>query len=144
MPDISLDATVGSDDADVTVDSDVAVDAEIAVDAPIGGKADLTADPMADPTVDPIAEPTADPAEPRWSLGAHVRLRQRPAYLKTADPMPMLRPPDLIGVDEVGQVVELRAFGQVAVRVRRGSFLLAAASLEASSSEGVSSVRGES
>jgi hypothetical protein len=41
--------------------------------------------------------------------------------------MPMLRPPDLIGVDEVGQVVEQRALGQLAVRFRRGTFLLAAA-----------------
>jgi hypothetical protein len=136
VPDISLDATVGSDDGDVTADADVVGDADVAVAAPIGGKPDLSADPP--------AEPTADPTVPRWTLGASVRLRQRPAYLKTADPMPMLRPPDLIGVDEVGQVVELRAFGQVAVRFRRGSFLLAAASLEASSSEGVSPVRGPS
>ena len=59
-------------------------------------------------------------------LGTLVRLRQRPPYLKTADPMPMLRPPDLIGVDEQGQVVEFRPLGQLAVRFRRGTFLLAA------------------
>jgi hypothetical protein len=41
--------------------------------------------------------------------------------------MPMLRPADLVGVDEVGQVVEQRALGQLAVRFRRGTFLLAAA-----------------
>jgi hypothetical protein len=40
--------------------------------------------------------------------------------------MPMLRPPDLVGTEEVGQVVELRALGMVAVRFRRGTFLLAA------------------
>ncbi|MFM9103764.1 MAG: NAD(P)H dehydrogenase assembly family protein [Cyanobium sp.] len=62
----------------------------------------------------------------RLALGTMVRLRQRPAYLKTADPMPMLRPPDLIGVEEQGQVVEHRALGQLAVRFRRGTFLLAA------------------
>jgi hypothetical protein len=60
-----------------------------------------------------------------------VRLRQRPSYLKTADPMPMLRPPDLIGVDEVGQVVEQRALNQLAVRFRRGTFLLDGEMLEA-------------
>jgi hypothetical protein len=59
-----------------------------------------------------------------------VRLVRRPAYLKTADPMPMLRPPDLIGVEEIGQVAELRALGQLAVRFRRGTFLLAGESLE--------------
>jgi len=62
----------------------------------------------------------------RLALGTLVRLRQRPAFLKTADPMPMLRPPDLIGVEEQGQVVEQRALGQLAVRFRRGTFLLAA------------------
>jgi hypothetical protein len=40
--------------------------------------------------------------------------------------MPMLRPPDLIGVEEQGQVVEQRSLGQLAVRFRRGTFLLAA------------------
>jgi hypothetical protein len=60
----------------------------------------------------------------RLALGTLVRLRQRPPYLKTADPMPMLRPPDLIGVEEQGQVVEQRALGQLAVRFRRGTFLL--------------------
>ncbi len=60
-------------------------------------------------------------------MGTVVRLLQRPSYLKTADPMPMLRPPDLVGVDEAGQVVEQRAMGQLAVRFRRGTFLVAAA-----------------
>ena len=62
----------------------------------------------------------------RLALGTLVRLRQRPPYLKTADPMPMLRPPDLIGVEEQGQVVEQRSLGQLAVRFRRDTFLLAA------------------
>lgn len=62
-----------------------------------------------------------------WPVGTAVRLCQRPPYLKTADPMPMLRPPDLVGIDEVGRVVEQRAFGQVAVRFRRGTFLISCA-----------------
>jgi hypothetical protein len=65
-----------------------------------------------------------------WPVGTVVRLRQRPSYLKTADPMPMLRPSDLIGMDEQGQVVEQRALGQIAVRFRRGTFLLAAGACE--------------
>lgn len=71
-----------------------------------------------------------EPSAP-WPVGCRVRLRQRPSYLKTADPMPMLRPPDLIGVDEVGQVVEQRALNQLAVRFRRGTFLLDGALLDA-------------
>ncbi|MEX1323541.1 MAG: NAD(P)H dehydrogenase assembly family protein [Synechococcaceae cyanobacterium] len=64
------------------------------------------------------------------TVGQAVSVRERPSYLKTADPMPMLRPPDLIGPQELGQVVELRALGIVAVRFRRGTFLLAATALD--------------
>jgi hypothetical protein len=63
-------------------------------------------------------------------VGAAVRLRQALPYLKTADPMPMLRPPDLIDPGELGQVMALRPLDQRAVRFRRGTFLLAAADLE--------------
>lgn len=58
------------------------------------------------------------------SVGTAVRLNGNLAYLKTADPMPMLRPPDLVDPGEIGQVVECRALGVVAVRFRRGTFLL--------------------
>ncbi len=64
-------------------------------------------------------------------VGASVRLTLRPTYLKTADPMPMLRPPDLIDQGEVGVVVGLRPLEQRAVRFRRGTFLLEASHLEA-------------
>ena len=63
-------------------------------------------------------------------VGRAVRLRQALPYLKTADPMPMLRPPDLIDPGELGQVMALRPLDQRAVRFRRGTFLLAAADLE--------------
>ena len=59
-----------------------------------------------------------------------MRLLQSPPYLKTADPMPMLRPPDLVDSGELGKVVALRALDQVAVRFRRGTFLLEARVLE--------------
>ena len=38
------------------------------------------------------------------SIGDQVRLIRTPTFLKTADPMPMLRPPDLVTTDEVGLV----------------------------------------
>ena len=63
-------------------------------------------------------------------VGTAVRLLQTPPFLKTADPMPMLRPPDLVDSGEVGQVVALRALEQVAVRFRRGTFLLEARQLQ--------------
>ncbi len=64
-----------------------------------------------------------------FEVGDPVQLVQRPAYLKSADPMPMLRPPDLIDEGEAGVVVELRSLDQLAVRFRRGTFLLAARQL---------------
>lgn len=63
-------------------------------------------------------------------IGDRVRLIQSPPYLKTADPMPMLRPPDLVDGGEQGQVVAVRAMGQLAVRFRRGTFLIEARQLE--------------
>ncbi|MEB3173281.1 MAG: NAD(P)H dehydrogenase assembly family protein [Cyanobacteriota bacterium] len=63
-------------------------------------------------------------------IGATVRLVEQLPYLKSADPMPMLRPADLVGLDEIGQVVALRPADQLAVRFRRGTFLIARASLQ--------------
>ncbi len=76
-----------------------------------------------------LVEPTA-PDAPMPALGASVRLTDRLPYLKTADPMPMLRPPDLVEQGEVGQVVGLRSQGMLAVRFRRGTFLIAAAAVD--------------
>ncbi|MEN9388490.1 MAG: hypothetical protein RLZZ255_1466, partial [Cyanobacteriota bacterium] len=77
-----------------------------------------------------------DPAPPAvpFAVGSRVRLREMPSYLKSADPMPMLRPPDLVDAQEEGEVVGLRALEQLAVRFRRGTFLLEARQLEPISS----------
>ncbi|MGC6482301.1 MAG: NAD(P)H dehydrogenase assembly family protein [Synechococcus sp.] len=58
------------------------------------------------------------------SIGDQVRLIGALPYLKTADPMPMLRPPDLVAIDERGEVVGLRPMETAAVRFRRGTFLI--------------------
>jgi len=65
----------------------------------------------------------------RYGVGESVRIALPPRYLKTADPMPMLRPPDLVDGGEMGVVSEVRAGDQLAVRFRRGTFLIAAAAL---------------
>lgn len=70
------------------------------------------------------SQSSPQPAPPGLELGKAVQLLQRPSYLKTADPMPMLRPPDLVDLGEVGEVVALRPLGTVAVRFRRGTFLI--------------------
>jgi hypothetical protein len=68
---------------------------------------------------------TSEPAgSPRFAVGDRVCLQQSLPYLKTADPMPMLRPPDLVTSGEVGAVSEIRPRDQLAVRFRRGTFLL--------------------
>ncbi|MEB3258852.1 MAG: DUF3148 domain-containing protein [Cyanobacteriota bacterium] len=64
-------------------------------------------------------------------IGDQVQLRGPVPYLKTADPMPMLRPPDLVDPEEIGVVVERRARDQLAVRFRRGTFLLTSSQLAA-------------
>lgn len=65
-----------------------------------------------------------------FSVGDRCRLITRQSYLKTADPMPMLRPPDLVQAGEVGEVVALHPLETIAVRFRRGAFLLALDQLE--------------
>jgi hypothetical protein len=79
----------------------------------------------------------ASPATPQsFAVGQMVRLTQRPRYLKSADPMPMLRPPDLVDDQEVGVVMELRPQGHYAVRFRRGTYLIAGGLLESAVGEG--------
>ncbi|KEF43439.1 MAG: hypothetical protein ER33_01460 [Cyanobium sp. CACIAM 14] len=96
---------------------------------------DATTDATADPT--PDATPDLSTAEPQpVHLGDAVRLRQPLRYLKTADPMPMLRPPDLVDPNEVGRVVEIRALDLRAVRFRRGTFLVKTSDLEPATPDG--------
>ncbi len=83
----------------------------------------------------PNPDASPEPAAQVLAIGMAVRLVQIPSYLKTADPMPMLRPPDLVDTTELGQVVALRAGGLLAVRFRRGTFLMDAAQLEPVSPE---------
>jgi len=64
------------------------------------------------------------------TIGSKVKLVARPPYLKTADPMPMLRPPDLVAIAEVGQIVDCRPAGYWGVKFQRGTFLLEAQYLE--------------
>ena len=53
-----------------------------------------------------------------------VKLIMPLSYLKTSDNMPMLRPPDLVGIDEIGEVLSIKSLDTVEVKFRRGSFLI--------------------
>jgi hypothetical protein len=81
-----------------------------------------------------MESPESDQSPP-LTIGDLVRLNGSPAFLKTADPMPMLRPPDLVDTGEIGQVTGLRALDQLTVRFRRGTFLLRADQLISAEAE---------
>ena len=53
-----------------------------------------------------------------------VRLKNPLSYLKTADNMPMLRPPELVAIDEVGEIIAIKSLETVVIKFRRGSFLI--------------------
>ena len=59
-----------------------------------------------------------------YSVGDKVLLKVPLPYLKTNDPMPMLRPPDLVSIDELGLIIAIRGFDICEVRFRRGTFLI--------------------
>ena len=65
------------------------------------------------------------------NVGGKVRLIAIPPYLKTADPMPMLRPPDLLSIDDIGTGIDSRPGGHWVVKFDPGTFLLDSKSLEA-------------
>ena len=57
-------------------------------------------------------------------IGAKVRVIALPQYLKTADPMPMLRPPTVISLGEEGIVMDRRPGGYWGVKFTQGVFLI--------------------
>ncbi|NJK62457.1 MAG: DUF3148 domain-containing protein [Synechococcaceae cyanobacterium SM2_3_1] len=60
----------------------------------------------------------------RFAVGSLVQLVQQPPYLKTADPMPMLRSADVVQVGETGRVVGVRPLGTYSVQFTNGVFLV--------------------
>lgn len=73
----------------------------------------------------------SDESTPKqFSVGDRVRLAVRPPYIKTADTMPMLRPPDVLSVGETGIITEARLADTWKVKFNRGSFLLDAKYIE--------------
>lgn len=59
-----------------------------------------------------------------FTVGEKVRVVALPPYVKTAEPMPMLRPPNVISLGEEGTVIDRRPGGYWGVRFSRGAFLL--------------------
>ncbi len=60
----------------------------------------------------------------KFSVGEKVSLQVPLPYLMTADSISMLRPPDLVSLDEIGEVIGLKTGDLVEVQFRRGNFLI--------------------
>ena len=60
----------------------------------------------------------------KFELKDKVKLIAPVSYLKTSHNMPMLRPPDLVAIDEIGEITSIKSLDTVEVKFRRGSFLL--------------------
>lgn len=66
-----------------------------------------------------------------FNVGDRVRVVALPPYVKTAEPMPMLRPPNVVRVGEEGVVLDRRPGGFWGVRFTRGAFLMDSQYIEA-------------
>ena len=60
----------------------------------------------------------------KFDINDKVKLIIPLPYLKTSDNMPMLRPPDLVAIDEVGEIISIRSPETVEIKFRRGTFLI--------------------
>jgi hypothetical protein len=59
-----------------------------------------------------------------FAVGDRVRVVALPRYVKTAEPMPMLRPPNVIKLGEEGVILDRRPGGYWGVRFAKGAFLM--------------------
>jgi len=65
-----------------------------------------------------------------FKINQKVKLIAPLPFLKTSENMPMLRPPDLVAIDEIGEILSLKSPETVEVRFRRGKFLIDVNKLE--------------
>ena len=66
----------------------------------------------------------------KFSIGEKVSLQVPMPYLKTVDSVSMIRPPDLVSLDEMGVVIGIRPMDLLEVKFRRGDFLIPAERLK--------------
>ena len=59
-----------------------------------------------------------------FNINDKVKLIMPLTYLKTSENMPILRPPDLVAIDEVGEITSIKSPDTVEIKFRRGSFLI--------------------
>jgi hypothetical protein len=59
-----------------------------------------------------------------FKTGDRVRLAALPPYFKTAEPMPMLRPPNVVQLEEEGVILGREPGDTWRVRFNRGAYLV--------------------
>ena len=59
-----------------------------------------------------------------FKINQKVKLKVPLPYLKTPENMPMLIPPDLVAIDEVGEVLSIKSPQTLEIKFRRGKFLI--------------------
>lgn len=69
--------------------------------------------------------------EKDFEIHQKVRVIGLPPYVKTAEPMPILRPPNVIKLGEIGTVIDRRPGGYWGVLFEKGAFLIDRQYLEA-------------
>ncbi|HLO51021.1 MAG TPA: DUF3148 domain-containing protein [Kamptonema sp.] len=62
--------------------------------------------------------------EKQFTIGEKVRVAILPPYVKTAEAMPMLRPPHVIRLGEEGAIADRRPGNYWGVRFSNGTFLM--------------------
>lgn len=65
-----------------------------------------------------------------FRVGDRVKIVALPDYIKTAEPMPMLRSPDVLALGEAGTIIDRRPGGYYGIRFIQGAFLLESRYLE--------------
>jgi len=71
-------------------------------------------------------------SENGFKVGDRVKIASLPPFLKSADPMPMLRPPDLVQLGDEGTILSRKPGGYLGIRFSQGTFLIDGQYLEAS------------
>ena len=60
----------------------------------------------------------------QFKIGDRIKITSLPEYIKTAEPMPMLRSSDLLTIGEHGKIMDRRPGGYWGIRFTQGAFLL--------------------
>ena len=69
--------------------------------------------------------------EKEFTIGQKVRVVAMPPYVKTAEPMPMLRPANVIAIGAQGVVIDRHPGNYWGIRFEKGAFLLDSQYIEA-------------